>query len=324
MFSVSAKYSFPIDANISDASLLEYMQRLTDDELSHIFKIYSKSYEERSDIVSVVAEFTNLINFIEGEQDKTRDSLKKNLSNLIDINTSSLKPKVQQYITKYLIGLLKIWDVQQMSPKPEYLFENITGKEISIPEEVLQLSEFVEFILFATTNYRKISGKPNKFSKVKIPPSNEFHLYLDQRQILLYQVHIDVLRNITLHFIEKPEAGLPIYFYEMESGARESSIDQSSVGRSRNEVFTKEKVKHFVSEFFNTYTYPKPKRFWHIGGIQDGAIVKSELAKYILFEKFKATEDEFSLKSMESRIEEVIPEKYLPSHKKRANKKRKK
>lgn len=324
MFSVSAKYSFPISSNISDNGLLDYLENITDDELLKIFRVYSQSYEERTDTVSVISEFTNLINFIENEQLKSEESLERNLKNLIDLNISDLDQEFKNYISKFLKELVNMGNVLQMSPKPEYLFENLTNEGFSMPIKVLKLGEFIEFILFATHNFRKVNGTPDKFTDLNIPDTNQFHLYLDQRQILLYQVHIDVLRNITMHFIENPGVGLPIYFYEMESGARQSSNTKTSVGRNRNELFTKEKVKKYVSDFFKNHTYPKPKRFWHIGGVQDGAIVKSELAKYILFEKFKATEDEFSLKSMESRIEEVISKQYLPSHKKNKNRKKKK
>jgi hypothetical protein len=324
MFSVSQKYSFPVDNKISDKNLLEYMQDITDDELLSIFKIYSSSYEDGGNFVSVVSDFTNLINFIEKEQKVSQDNLNLNLKNLIDVNVSISNRKVHDLIIKYLNGLVDMVKIHQMAPKPEYIFEDILNKGVTLPDKVFQLTEFIEFILFATTNFRKVSGKPSKFSDIDIPASNEFHLFLDQRQILLYQVHIDVLKNITLHFIENPDAGLPMYFYEMESGLRESNLAKPSVGRNRNEIFTKEKVKEFVSEFFNNHIYPKPQRFWHIGGVQDGAIVKSELAKYIFFEKFKATENQFSLKSIESRIEEVIPKKYLPSYRKKINRKKKK
>ncbi len=324
MFSVSAKYSFPIHANISDISLLEYLQKITDDELLSIFKIYSKSYEERRDPVAVISEFTNLINFIENEQQKSEESLKRNLKNVIDLNVSDLDQNLKNYISKFLKELLNLGQVLQMTPKPEYLFEHLANEHFSIPTKVIQLAELTEFILFATNNYRRVNGIPAKFSDLKIPDSNQYHLLLDQRQILLYQVQIDVLRNITLHFIENPDAGLPIYFYEMESKSDKTNFEKPPLGRRRKKVFTKEKVKEFVDEFLRDYSYPKPQKFWHIGGVHDGAIVKSELAKYILFEQFKATEDQFSLKSIESRIEEVMPNEYLPAYRKKVNRKKKK
>ncbi|MEP1152190.1 MAG: hypothetical protein ABJH08_10725 [Balneola sp.] len=259
---------------------------------------------------------------MEVEVANREDQLKNQLKNIVQLNQPHPNEGLDKRYNKALHKFIETGRVTNMMSAKSF-YREIDNGQHTVSELQKELFEFISFIMLARDNHKRVNQIPDCFPLLKIPSDSKMYILIAQKKVIEYWIHIRILKGIILESISNLDNELPEHFSKLDFNVDTEDDVKAGSGRKPNKDFSGEQVLEYFNEFLSDFPYPKNKKYWHVGGVQDKSINVDNVAEYIFFEKFKAKEGQFSIASIKDRIEAKVPEKYLPRYRKIHNRKKK-
>lgn len=298
MYSVRAKYQYPIDDYLSESELSDYLIDISDDWLIDTFSKYSDTYRNRKDHVTVVSELTNLIGYLEKQIIESERAITKYLKKIISDNIHCVSERDQGKLKKILNGLISFRKIHEMDPEPVQVINTAFKTDLETDSIPVQLFRLIEFILFANTHHRQITGIPSLFKDIQIKFPIDLDLVSEQRERINHQVNKDILDNIVLTYFESPESRLPISINELEERI---SAQRIKIHGNKKIEYDDATIKEELDRLL------KNQRYIHQGKYKGKANVNA-LSKQLLNTTFRNVDSEISLRQMTRKVKALLPD----------------